>query len=49
MPEEANQLFQESRKLYVRLMQGVISSIADTIGTRSWAGPRPVSPRAAPN
>ncbi|WP_413104795.1 hypothetical protein [Streptomyces sp. Inha503] len=33
MPEEANQLFQESRKLYVRLMQGVISSIADTIGT----------------
>ncbi|MET9014047.1 hypothetical protein ABZX74_24480 [Streptomyces olivaceoviridis] len=33
MPEEANQLFQESRKLYVRMMQGVISSIADTIGT----------------
>ncbi|MGW4732166.1 phage tail protein [Streptomyces shenzhenensis] len=32
MPEEANQLFQESRKLYVRLMQGVISSIADMIG-----------------
>ncbi|MFF0223534.1 hypothetical protein [Streptomyces sp. NPDC004629] len=32
MPEEANQLFQESRKLYVGLMQGVISSIADTIG-----------------
>ncbi|MEV5987444.1 hypothetical protein AB0L85_20910 [Streptomyces sp. NPDC052051] len=33
MPKEANELFQESRKLYVRLMQGVISSIADTIGT----------------
>ncbi|MGW3567078.1 phage tail protein [Streptomyces sp. NPDC000941] len=33
MPEEANQLFQESRKLYVNMMQGVISSIADTIGT----------------
>ncbi|CAM5660449.1 phage tail protein [Streptomyces canarius] len=33
MPEEANQLFQESRKLYVRMMQGIISSIADTIGT----------------
>ncbi|MCN9241157.1 hypothetical protein NGF19_10195 [Streptomyces sp. RY43-2] len=33
MPKEANDLFQESRKLYVRLMQGVISSIADTIGT----------------
>ncbi|MCQ8834434.1 hypothetical protein NQU54_36615 [Streptomyces samsunensis] len=33
MPEEANQLFQESRKLYVNQMQGVISSIADTIGT----------------
>ncbi|MFJ8788697.1 hypothetical protein [Streptomyces sp. NPDC102462] len=32
MPEEANQLFQESRKLYVGLMQGVISSIADMIG-----------------
>ncbi|ADI12112.1 hypothetical protein SBI_08994 [Streptomyces bingchenggensis BCW-1] len=32
MPEEANQLFQESRKLYVNMMQGVISSIADTIG-----------------
>jgi hypothetical protein len=32
MPEEANQLFQESRKVYVNLMQGVISSIADTIG-----------------
>ncbi|MGW2103714.1 phage tail protein [Streptomyces olivaceoviridis] len=33
LPEEANQLFQESRKLYVRMMQGVISSVADTIGT----------------
>ncbi|MFI9585438.1 putative toxin [Streptomyces sp. NPDC052236] len=33
MPEEANQLFQESRKLYVAQMQQVISSIADTIGT----------------
>ncbi|MEU1785518.1 hypothetical protein ABZ553_06450 [Streptomyces sparsogenes] len=33
MPQEANQLFQESRKLYVNMMQGVISSIADTIGT----------------
>ncbi|MGW0579747.1 phage tail protein [Streptomyces sp. NPDC002920] len=33
MPEEANQLFQESRKLYVAQMQQVISSIADLIGT----------------
>ncbi|MFI1028603.1 hypothetical protein [Streptomyces sp. NPDC020951] len=33
MPEEANQLFQESRKLYVAQMQQVISSIADVIGT----------------
>ncbi|MFB7243978.1 hypothetical protein ACFCYX_16105 [Streptomyces populi] len=33
MPEEANQLFQESRKLYVARMQQVISSIADVIGT----------------
>ncbi len=33
MPAEANELFQESRKLYVNQMQGVISSIADTIGT----------------
>ncbi|WKX68910.1 hypothetical protein [Streptomyces sp. XD-27] len=32
MPEEANQLYQESRKLYVGQMQGVISGIADTIG-----------------
>ncbi|MGW1782655.1 hypothetical protein ACWCQQ_26485 [Streptomyces sp. NPDC002143] len=33
MPEEANQLFQESRKIYVAQMQQVISSIADVIGT----------------
>ncbi|MFF3334454.1 hypothetical protein ACFYWX_33725 [Streptomyces sp. NPDC002888] len=33
LPEEANQLFQESRKLYVAQMQQVISSIADLIGT----------------
>jgi hypothetical protein len=33
LPEEANQLFQESRKLYVAQMQQVISSIADIIGT----------------
>ncbi|MFC4496785.1 hypothetical protein ACFPA8_21875 [Streptomyces ovatisporus] len=32
LPDEANQLYQYSRKLYVRKMQGVISSIADTIG-----------------
>ncbi|WP_431046325.1 hypothetical protein ACQUSR_31175 [Streptomyces sp. P1-3] len=32
MPEEANQLYQESRKLYVGQMQSVISGIADTIG-----------------
>ncbi|WP_406835700.1 hypothetical protein ACICHK_04015 [Streptomyces sp. AHU1] len=32
MPEEANQLFQESRKLYVARMQQVISSVADVIG-----------------
>ncbi|MGW3950399.1 hypothetical protein ACWEKM_05440 [Streptomyces sp. NPDC004752] len=32
MPEKANRLFQESRKLYVDLMQSVISSIADMIG-----------------
>ncbi|MFI7296518.1 hypothetical protein [Streptomyces sp. NPDC050121] len=32
LPEEANQLFQESRKLYVAQMQNVISSIADVIG-----------------
>ncbi|MFI5794639.1 hypothetical protein [Streptomyces sp. NPDC051677] len=33
LPQEANQLFQESRKLYVTQMQNVISSIADVIGT----------------
>ncbi|WP_240351235.1 phage tail protein [Streptomyces olivoreticuli] len=33
LPESANQLYQESRKLYVQQMQGVISGIADTIGT----------------
>ncbi|WP_052744393.1 hypothetical protein [Streptomyces odonnellii] len=33
LPEEASQLFQESRKLYVAQMQQVISAIADTIGT----------------
>ncbi|MFB6813043.1 hypothetical protein ACFCV8_00635, partial [Streptomyces sp. NPDC056347] len=33
MPEEANQLFQEARKLYVAKMQTVISSVADVIGT----------------
>ncbi|GGO45450.1 hypothetical protein GCM10012287_13420 [Streptomyces daqingensis] len=32
LPDEANQLYQHSRKLYVNKMQGVISSIADTIG-----------------
>ncbi|CAG6399027.1 conserved hypothetical protein [Actinacidiphila cocklensis] len=32
MPKEANDLFQLSRQLYVTQMQGVISSIADTIG-----------------
>ena len=32
MPKEANDLFQISRQLYVSQMQGVISSIADTIG-----------------
>ncbi|SCK41836.1 hypothetical protein H181DRAFT_03639 [Streptomyces sp. WMMB 714] len=32
LPDEANQLYQHSRKLYVSKMQGVISSIADTIG-----------------
>ncbi|MFI1252487.1 hypothetical protein ACH4U6_01600 [Streptomyces netropsis] len=32
LPEAANQLYQESRKLYVQQMQGVISGIADTIG-----------------
>ncbi|MFF8617195.1 hypothetical protein ACF07K_31740, partial [Streptomyces sp. NPDC015350] len=33
MPEEANALFQEARKLYVAKMQTVISSVADLIGT----------------
>ncbi|MET2717819.1 hypothetical protein ABXV03_19015 [Streptomyces harbinensis] len=32
LPEEANGIYQESRKLYVNQMQGVISDIADTIG-----------------
>ncbi|MCT2593921.1 hypothetical protein LHJ74_29120 [Streptomyces sp. N2-109] len=32
LPEEANELYQISRKLYVNKMQQVISSIADTIG-----------------
>ncbi|MER6101196.1 hypothetical protein ABT115_02330 [Streptomyces sp. NPDC001832] len=32
MPEEANNLFQEARKLYVAKMQTVISSVADIIG-----------------
>ncbi|MGW2178009.1 hypothetical protein ACWCXX_07945 [Streptomyces sp. NPDC001732] len=33
MPEEANDLFQEARKLYVAKMQTVTSSVADLIGT----------------
>ncbi|MET9555555.1 hypothetical protein [Streptomyces sp. NPDC006645] len=33
MPEEANDLYQEARKLYVSQMQTVISSVADIIGT----------------
>ncbi len=33
LPKEANDLFQISRQLYVSQMQGVISAIADTIGT----------------
>ncbi|MEU6018219.1 hypothetical protein ABZ826_30595 [Streptomyces sp. NPDC047515] len=32
MPKEANDLFQEARKLYVAKMQTVISSVADIIG-----------------
>ena len=32
LPKEANDLFQYSRQLYVTQMQGVISSVADTIG-----------------
>ncbi|MGR7000673.1 phage tail protein [Yinghuangia aomiensis] len=33
MPAEANEIFAESRKLYVAKMQGVISDVADVIGT----------------
>ncbi|MFB8212070.1 HPC2 multi-domain protein [Streptomyces sp. NPDC056010] len=33
LPEEANNLYQEARKLYVSRMQTVISSVADIIGT----------------
>ncbi|MFJ6012031.1 hypothetical protein [Streptomyces sp. NPDC092952] len=33
MPKEADNLFQEARKLYVAKMQTVISSVADVIGT----------------
>ncbi|MGW5424666.1 hypothetical protein [Streptomyces sp. NPDC003943] len=32
MPKEANDLYQEARKLYVSKMQAVISSVADLIG-----------------
>ncbi|MFE9699529.1 hypothetical protein [Streptomyces sp. NPDC006270] len=32
LPKEANDLYQESRKLYVSRMQAVISSVADIIG-----------------
>jgi hypothetical protein len=32
LPQEANDLYQESRKLYVSRMQSVISSVADVIG-----------------
>ncbi|WP_436772340.1 hypothetical protein [Yinghuangia sp. YIM S09857] len=32
MPAEANEIFTESRKLYVSKMQGVISDVADVIG-----------------
>ncbi|MFI6731100.1 hypothetical protein [Streptomyces atratus] len=32
LPKEANDLYQEARKLYVSQMQGVISSVADIIG-----------------
>ncbi|WP_443048317.1 hypothetical protein [Streptomyces sp. NBC_00053] len=32
LPKEANNLYQEARKLYVAKMQTVISSVADTIG-----------------
>ncbi|MFF5126102.1 hypothetical protein ACFY41_04080 [Streptomyces syringium] len=37
LPEAANQLYQESRKLYVQQMQDVISGIADTIGAELGA------------
>jgi hypothetical protein len=33
MPAEANEIFAESRKLYVAKMQNVISDVADVIGT----------------
>ncbi|MFD5188419.1 hypothetical protein ACFWMU_09705 [Streptomyces sp. NPDC058357] len=33
LPKEANNLYQEARKLYVSRMQTVISSVADIIGT----------------
>ncbi|WP_457515903.1 phage tail protein [Streptomyces sp. TE33382] len=33
MPKEANNLYQEARKLYVSQMQTVISAVADLIGT----------------
>ncbi|MES9589378.1 DNA/RNA non-specific endonuclease [Streptomyces sp. NPDC007076] len=33
LPKEANNLYQEARKLYVARMQTVISSVADIIGT----------------
>ncbi|MET7644101.1 DNA/RNA non-specific endonuclease [Streptomyces sp. NPDC005426] len=33
LPQEANNLYQEARKLYVAQMQTVISSVADLIGT----------------
>ncbi|MER6606311.1 hypothetical protein ABT282_10455 [Streptomyces sp. NPDC000927] len=33
LPKDANNLYQEARKLYVTKMQGVISSVADLIGT----------------
>ncbi|MFE7705453.1 HPC2 multi-domain protein [Streptomyces sp. NPDC057486] len=33
LPQEANNLYQEARKLYVAQMQTVISSVADIIGT----------------
>ncbi|MFF2012616.1 hypothetical protein ACFVWY_26570, partial [Streptomyces sp. NPDC058195] len=33
LPDQANQLYQEARKLYVARMQTVISSVADIIGT----------------